>query len=182
MTDAAYAITMLLQEKDTIRLRREAKVKGGFYVEPEAKLAFVVRIRGLNKIHPKVSSSSSSNHESQDFSWQHHVCDSGTHVASMHGCCLHGKQRFISSKAHTCVYRCTCQYWLHPCIFKSTCSQLGVSVACLQTKKILQLLRLRQINNGVFVRVSSSSNCGNGSSSSSQCGRVQHYGSSDGGG
>ncbi|KAF8065475.1 RPL7C [Scenedesmus sp. PABB004] len=62
------------QEKDTIRLRREAKVKGGFYVEPEAKLAFVVRIRGLNKIHPK-------------------------------------------------------------------------------TKKILQLLRLRQINNGVFVRI-----------------------------
>jgi large subunit ribosomal protein L7e len=62
------------QEKDTIRLRREAKQKGGFYVEPEAKLAFVVRIRGLNKIHPK-------------------------------------------------------------------------------TKKILQLLRLRQINMGVFVRI-----------------------------
>eukprot|EP00878_Enallax_costatus_P032483 GHUV01035697.1.p1 GENE.GHUV01035697.1~~GHUV01035697.1.p1 ORF type:complete len:184 (-),score=67.14 GHUV01035697.1:117-668(-) len=62
------------QEKDTIRLKREAKQKGGFYVEPEGKLAFVVRIRGLNKIHPK-------------------------------------------------------------------------------TKKILQLLRLRQINNGVFVRI-----------------------------
>ncbi|WIA16626.1 hypothetical protein OEZ86_008096 [Tetradesmus obliquus] len=62
------------QEKDTIRLRREAKANGGFYVEPEAKLAFVVRIRGLNKIHPK-------------------------------------------------------------------------------TKKILQLLRLRQINMGVFVRI-----------------------------
>eukprot|EP00775_Hariotina_reticulata_P009823 gene9823-9981_t len=43
------------QEKDTIRLRREAKQKGGFYVEPEAKLAFVVRIRGLNKIHPKIT-------------------------------------------------------------------------------------------------------------------------------
>jgi hypothetical protein len=43
-----------MQEKDTIRLRREAKANGGFYVEPEAKLAFVVRIRGLNKIHPKV--------------------------------------------------------------------------------------------------------------------------------
>jgi hypothetical protein len=46
------------QEKDTIRLRREAKQKGGFYVEPESKLAFVVRIRGLNKIHPKVSPAS----------------------------------------------------------------------------------------------------------------------------
>lgn len=43
-----------LQEKDTIRLKREAKASGGFYVEPEAKLAFVMRIRGLNKIHPKV--------------------------------------------------------------------------------------------------------------------------------
>jgi large subunit ribosomal protein L7e len=41
------------QEKDTIRLKREAKTNGGFYVEPEAKLAFVIRIRGLNKIHPK---------------------------------------------------------------------------------------------------------------------------------
>jgi hypothetical protein len=42
------------QEKDLIRLKREAKAAKGFYVEPEAKLAFVVRIRGLNKIHPKV--------------------------------------------------------------------------------------------------------------------------------
>jgi large subunit ribosomal protein L7e len=46
----------LLQEKETIRLKREAKTNGGFYVEPEAKLAFVIRIRGLNKIHPKVCS------------------------------------------------------------------------------------------------------------------------------
>jgi hypothetical protein len=42
------------QEKDLIRLKREAKAAKGFYCEPEAKLAFVVRIRGLNKIHPKV--------------------------------------------------------------------------------------------------------------------------------
>jgi large subunit ribosomal protein L7e len=62
------------QERETIRLKREAKAKQGFYVQPEAKLAFVMRIRGLNKIHPK-------------------------------------------------------------------------------TKKILQLLRLRQINNAVFVRI-----------------------------
>jgi large subunit ribosomal protein L7e len=62
------------QEADHIRLTREAKAKKGFYVEPESKLAFVIRIRGLNKVHPK-------------------------------------------------------------------------------TKKILQLLRLRQINNGVFVKI-----------------------------
>uniref|UniRef100_A0A7S0WER7 60S ribosomal protein L7 n=1 Tax=Chlamydomonas leiostraca TaxID=1034604 RepID=A0A7S0WER7_9CHLO len=41
------------QETDLVRLKREAKAKNGFYVEPEAKLMFVVRIRGLNKIHPK---------------------------------------------------------------------------------------------------------------------------------
>ena len=57
-----------------MRLKREAKKAGGFYVEPEAKLAFVVRIRGINDMHPK-------------------------------------------------------------------------------TRKILQLLRLRQINNGVFVKI-----------------------------
>jgi len=60
-------------EADLVRLRREARAKGGFFVEPEAKLLFVVRLRGINGVHPK-------------------------------------------------------------------------------TKKILQLLRLRQINNGVFVR------------------------------
>lgn len=36
-----------IQEKELIQLRREAKLKGGFYVEPEAKLLFIIRIRGL---------------------------------------------------------------------------------------------------------------------------------------
>ena len=44
---------MCCQEKDLIRLKREAKKEGGFYVEPEAKLAFVIRIRGINDMHPK---------------------------------------------------------------------------------------------------------------------------------
>ena len=65
---------MPAQEADTIRLKREAKAKNGFYVEPEGKVVFAVRIRGINDMHPK-------------------------------------------------------------------------------TRKILQLLRLRQIHNGVFVRV-----------------------------
>ena len=63
-----------MQEADLIRLKREAKKANGFYVEAESKLAFVVRIRGINDMHPK-------------------------------------------------------------------------------TRKILQLLRLRQINNGVFIKV-----------------------------
>lgn len=67
-------IYCFVQEADLVRLKREAKKAGGFYVEPEAKLAFVIRIRGINDMHPK-------------------------------------------------------------------------------TRKILQLLRLRQINNGVFMKV-----------------------------
>jgi ribosomal protein L30/L7E len=70
-----------LQEADTIRLKREARLKGGFYAPAEAKLAFVVRIRGINAVDPK-------------------------------------------------------------------------------TRKILQLLRLRQINNGVFVKINKVRNRG----------------------
>lgn len=42
-----------MQEADLIRIKREAKLKGGFYVEAEAKLLFVIRIRGINDMHPK---------------------------------------------------------------------------------------------------------------------------------
>lgn len=45
---------MLTQEADKIRLRREAKKNRGFYVEDEAKLVFVIRIRGINDMAPKV--------------------------------------------------------------------------------------------------------------------------------
>ncbi|XP_030461650.1 60S ribosomal protein L7-2 [Syzygium oleosum] len=41
------------QEKELICLKREAKLKGGFYVDPEAKLLFIIRIRGINAMHPK---------------------------------------------------------------------------------------------------------------------------------
>ncbi|CAM6126471.1 unnamed protein product [Calypogeia fissa] len=41
------------EESDLISLKREAKLKGGFYVEAEAKLLFVIRIRGINDMHPK---------------------------------------------------------------------------------------------------------------------------------
>jgi len=41
-------------ENDEIRLRREAKAAGKIYVPPEAKLAFVVRIRGIIGVSPKV--------------------------------------------------------------------------------------------------------------------------------
>ncbi|CAK8574511.1 unnamed protein product [Lathyrus sativus] len=41
------------QEKELISLKREAKLKGGFYVDPEAKLLFIIRIRGINAMDPK---------------------------------------------------------------------------------------------------------------------------------
>lgn len=41
-------------EADEVRLRRQAKQAGNFYVPAEAKLAFVVRIRGINGLSPKV--------------------------------------------------------------------------------------------------------------------------------
>merc|ERR1711981_738688 len=41
------------QENDLVRLKRQAKKAGNIYVEDEAKLAFVIRIRGINGMHPK---------------------------------------------------------------------------------------------------------------------------------
>jgi len=41
------------QEQSLIRFKRQAKKAGNFYVEPEQKLAFVIRIRGINGLHPK---------------------------------------------------------------------------------------------------------------------------------
>lgn len=36
-----------------IQAKRDAKKAGNFFVEPEAKIAFVMRIRGINKLSPK---------------------------------------------------------------------------------------------------------------------------------
>jgi len=41
------------KQMELIRLKREAKLKGGFYVDPEAKLLFIIRIRGINAMDPK---------------------------------------------------------------------------------------------------------------------------------
>merc|ERR1712196_127313 len=39
--------------RQQVRMHRQAKAAGNHFVEPEAKLMFVVRIRGLNDMHPK---------------------------------------------------------------------------------------------------------------------------------
>ncbi|KAJ0697573.1 putative ribosomal protein L7/L30 [Helianthus annuus] len=41
------------QDKELIQLKREARLKGGFYVNPEAKMLFIIRIRGINAMDPK---------------------------------------------------------------------------------------------------------------------------------
>merc|ERR1719495_2405287 len=48
-----YVKEYRVMERDQIRLRWEAKKHGNFYLEPEPKLAFVIRIRGINGIHPR---------------------------------------------------------------------------------------------------------------------------------
>jgi len=50
----SYAKEYRAKERDEIRLRRMAKRDGNFYVPAEAKLAFVIRIRGVNQVSPKV--------------------------------------------------------------------------------------------------------------------------------
>ncbi|KAL8036513.1 hypothetical protein ABFX02_12G163500 [Erythranthe guttata] len=47
-----YAEEYEKQAKELIDLKREARLKGGFYVNPEAKLLFIIRIRGINAMHP----------------------------------------------------------------------------------------------------------------------------------
>ncbi|XP_047330776.1 60S ribosomal protein L7-4-like [Impatiens glandulifera] len=49
----AYAKEYDEQQKELVNLKREARMKGGFYVNPEAKLLFITRIRGINAIDPK---------------------------------------------------------------------------------------------------------------------------------
>merc|ERR1712059_1102 len=49
-----YVKEYRLKEKDEVRIRRLAKKHGNFFVPEEGKLAFVVRIRGINGVSPKV--------------------------------------------------------------------------------------------------------------------------------
>merc|ERR1719321_1525480 len=40
-------------EKTLVRMRRQAKQTGNFFVEPEAKMMMIMRITGINKMAPK---------------------------------------------------------------------------------------------------------------------------------
>merc|ERR1712185_784090 len=41
------------QQMSLVTLKRAARKAGTFYVEPEQKLLFVMRLRGINGMHPK---------------------------------------------------------------------------------------------------------------------------------
>merc|ERR1711998_569189 len=41
------------QEKSLVTMKRSARKAGTFYVEPEQKVLFVMRLRGINGMHPK---------------------------------------------------------------------------------------------------------------------------------
>ena len=49
-----YAAEYKQMDRDLIEKRREARKAGGYFLEPEGKLAVVTRIRGVNQTHPKV--------------------------------------------------------------------------------------------------------------------------------
>eukprot|EP00658_Telonema_sp_P-2_P029184 TRINITY_DN2223_c0_g1_i5.p1 TRINITY_DN2223_c0_g1~~TRINITY_DN2223_c0_g1_i5.p1 ORF type:complete len:286 (+),score=127.45 TRINITY_DN2223_c0_g1_i5:46-858(+) len=50
---AEYASEYASQERGLIRLRRQARAAGNYFAEPESKLMFVIRIRGMCDMHPK---------------------------------------------------------------------------------------------------------------------------------
>jgi large subunit ribosomal protein L7e len=50
---ADYAKEYASQDKELIRQRRQARAAGNYFAEPEAKLMFVIRIRGMCDMHPK---------------------------------------------------------------------------------------------------------------------------------
>jgi len=49
-----YAKEYRVAQKNDIRMKRIARNTGSFYLSPEPKLAFVIRIRGINGVSPKV--------------------------------------------------------------------------------------------------------------------------------
>jgi len=49
-----YASEYKKQEREVIRLKRSAKLRGNYFVEAEPSLAFVMRIRGIRGVHPRV--------------------------------------------------------------------------------------------------------------------------------
>lgn len=50
---AQYEAEYASQDRSLIRQRRQARAAGNYFAEPESKLMFVIRIRGMCDMHPK---------------------------------------------------------------------------------------------------------------------------------
>merc|ERR1711935_423494 len=50
---AQYSAEYASEEKSLVRQRRQARAAGNYFAEPEAKLMFCIRIRGMCDMHPK---------------------------------------------------------------------------------------------------------------------------------
>jgi large subunit ribosomal protein L7e len=50
----SYVAEYAKAERELVEARRAARSKGDFFVDPQAKLALVIRIRGINGVSPKV--------------------------------------------------------------------------------------------------------------------------------
>jgi len=50
---ASYVREYRSMERSLVRMRRQARLSGNFFIEPEARLAVVIRIRGIIGLHPK---------------------------------------------------------------------------------------------------------------------------------
>jgi ribosomal protein L30/L7E len=113
-----------------VRLRREARAAKGLRVDDEPKLAFAVRIRGLNKVHPK-------------------VC--GVVMGVMAVVVTMQREGLGNCNGVSVTSRGASHLKTKPPIKTKT-----KKTQHKQTQKILQLLRLRQLGNGVFLQVNKS--------------------------
>jgi len=50
----SYVKSYRRQQRDLVRIKKMAKAQGNFYVPDEPRLAFVIRTRGINGLHPRV--------------------------------------------------------------------------------------------------------------------------------
>ncbi len=108
---AKYVKEYQSAERNLIRMRRQARDHGNYFIEPSPKVVFVIRIRGCVILHEL----------------------------------LHFRPRLLPSHFLELTSARCCRALTSRC----RCSINGVDP---KTRKILQLLRLRQINNGVFLR------------------------------
>lgn len=100
------------KSKDEIRLKRVAKNAGNFYVEPEAKVVFAVRIRGINRVSPKTTKVA---HLLPSSMLASPACSAAKCLAA--GCCAHRLHDSLLCRFCSC---CACARCTMACSSRST--------------------------------------------------------------